>query len=100
MNERDELRLRQMRDASTNALRFAEGKERINIEEDLLLAYAVIHAIQIVGEAASQITPETQQQYPEIEWQNIVGMRHRVVHPTTISIITLFGRCFRKNSRH
>ena len=80
MNDRDELRLRHMRDAAANALHFAEGTQRINIEEDLLLAYAIIHAIQIIGEAASQITTETQSHHPEIEWQSIIGMRHRVVH--------------------
>jgi uncharacterized protein with HEPN domain len=80
MNERDELRLRHMRDAAANALHFVERKTLKNIEDDLLLAYGVVHAIQIIGEAASQITPELQEQHPEIEWQGIIGMRHRVVH--------------------
>lgn len=69
-----------MRDAATNALYFVENKSRKNIEEDLLLSYAVVHALQIIGEAASQVTSETQEQHPEIEWQGMIGMRHRVVH--------------------
>lgn len=80
MNERDELRLRHMRDAASTALHFAEGKSLVNIKDDLLLAYAIIHAIQIIGEAASQVTAQTQAEHSEIEWSGIIGMRHRVVH--------------------
>lgn len=36
--------------------------------------------IQIIGEAASQVSHETKDAYPDIPWQNIVGMRHRIVH--------------------
>ncbi len=36
--------------------------------------------IQIVGEAASKVSPEFVQAHSEILWRGIVGMRHRLVH--------------------
>jgi len=36
--------------------------------------------IQIIGEAASKISPEFADSHPEIPWRSIVGMRHRLVH--------------------
>jgi uncharacterized protein with HEPN domain len=36
--------------------------------------------LQIVGEAASQVSAEFRSANPEIPWDEIVGMRHRVVH--------------------
>ena len=35
---------------------------------------------EIVGEAASRISDSTQTAHPEIPWQEIVGLRNRVVH--------------------
>jgi uncharacterized protein with HEPN domain len=80
MNERDELRLRHMRDAAEAALRFAQSKSPDNLEHDLLLTFAILHAIQIIGESASRITIDERARHPEIEWQSMIGMRHRVVH--------------------
>jgi uncharacterized protein with HEPN domain len=37
-------------------------------------------AIEIIGEAAFQTSESTRAQVPEIPWEDIVGMRHRLVH--------------------
>ena len=34
----------------------------------------------IVGEAATQITDATREEWPAIPWDAIIGMRHRLVH--------------------
>ncbi|MCP4427561.1 MAG: DUF86 domain-containing protein, partial [Chloroflexi bacterium] len=33
-----------------------------------------------VGEAANHISSETQSQFLEIPWPQVVGMRHRLIH--------------------
>lgn len=35
---------------------------------------------EIIGEAAANVSPEKQNQYPQIEWRKIIGMRNRIVH--------------------
>ncbi|MCU0515202.1 MAG: DUF86 domain-containing protein [Anaerolineae bacterium] len=80
MNERDELRLRHMRDAAQNALKFSQGRTEQALKDDLLFAYALAHALQIIGEAAAQITRETRGQYPQIPWDAMIGMRQWLVH--------------------
>jgi uncharacterized protein with HEPN domain len=80
MNERDELRLRHMRDAAQNARQFAEGRTMQDLETDLLFAYAAAHALQIIGEAASQVTKETRTKHPQIAWDEMIGMRQWLVH--------------------
>jgi uncharacterized protein with HEPN domain len=47
--------------------------------DDLLLVW-VIHHLQIIGEAASKISPEFREQHPEIPWHKIIGTRHILVH--------------------
>jgi uncharacterized protein with HEPN domain len=38
------------------------------------------HLIQIVGEAATRVSPATRAAHPEVPWERITGMRHRIVH--------------------
>jgi uncharacterized protein with HEPN domain len=40
----------------------------------------LIRLLEIVGEAASQVTDDFQKQYPEIPWAQMIGMRNRLVH--------------------
>ena len=45
-----------------------------------MLSFAVVRAIEIVGEAAANIGDETKARLPGIPWAHIVGMRNRLVH--------------------
>lgn len=80
MNERDKARLQDMLEAAEKARRFIAGKTRADLDIDEMLAFAVTRAIEIVGEAASHVSEETQATHPTVEWHGIIGMRHRIVH--------------------
>lgn len=41
---------------------------------------AVLHALQIIGEAAAHLPDSIKQQYPKVPWADIVGMRNLIVH--------------------
>ena len=41
---------------------------------------AILKAVEVVGEAASQVSTEGKEAYPEIPWAKIIGMRNRLVH--------------------
>ena len=41
---------------------------------------AVTRNLEIIGEAARQLSEEDRAQYPQIPWAQIVGLRHRIVH--------------------
>ncbi len=45
-----------------------------------MLRFAVIKNLEIVGEAAYLTTEGFKKANPQIEWQDIVGMRHVLVH--------------------
>lgn len=80
MNERDEIRMRHMLDEARRALEFMKNRSRSDLDDDEMLAYAVVRALEIIGEAASKVTVETREQYPQIAWRQTVGMRNRIIH--------------------
>ena len=49
MRSDDGVRLRHMRDASREAVGFAKGKHRADLNDDRMLAFALVKAIEIVG---------------------------------------------------
>lgn len=76
----DEIRFRHMLDAAREAVSFVQGSERGDLEGDRKLVLALVKDIEIVGEAANQITEPTRLRYDRIPWQQIIGMRNRLVH--------------------
>ena len=52
MNERDKSRLEDMLDNARKVLQFAQGQTRVTLDSDDMYAYAVVHALEIIGEAA------------------------------------------------
>lgn len=76
----DIVRLRHMLDAALEATGFARGHKRQDLKDDNMLSFALVRAIEIIGEAANQLSLETRKSYSQLPWQAIVGMRNRVVH--------------------
>ena len=77
----DTLNLDHMRDHAAKALALAAGKTRAEFDADEVLRLALTYLIQIVGEAANQVSQETKDTHLDVlPWQSIVGMRHRIVH--------------------
>lgn len=80
LSEQDRVRLRHMLDAAQSALRFAEGRCREDLDSDEMLSFALVRALEIIGEAAAQVSDATRDALPQLPWRQIVGMRHRLIH--------------------
>jgi uncharacterized protein with HEPN domain len=80
MEQADVIRLQHMRDAAAEALQFAAGKRRADLDHDRMLILAILKDLEIIGEAAGRVTRETKQRNPTVPWDEIVGMRNRLIH--------------------
>lgn len=80
MSPDDGIRIRHMVDFLKAAERFATGRSRADLDTDEMLMFALVRAIEVVGEAASKVSAETRERHPEIPWALVIGMRHRLVH--------------------
>lgn len=80
MPKSDRVRLLHMLDAAREVVGFAAGRTRSDLDSDRMLNLSLVRLIEIVGEAAARVSPETQAKHPEIRWPGIIGMRHRIAH--------------------
>lgn len=80
MDSRDEVRLRHMLDAARKAIAFTQGHNRADLDSDELLALAVVRLVEILGEAAKNISQDMKDQAPEIAWRQMAGTRDRLTH--------------------
>ena len=80
MSPDDLIRLRHMAEATQQAVVFCAGRQREDLDSDAMLRLAVLHAVQIVGEAAARMSAEGRAAVPGIEWPLLVAMRNRLVH--------------------
>jgi uncharacterized protein with HEPN domain len=80
MQKDDRVRLHHMLDAAKEAASFVQNKSRGSLDKDRKLVLALVKAIEIIGEAAVNVTKEGCKDLPGIPWKNITGMRNRLIH--------------------
>lgn len=72
--------LRDMVENAEKALSFVKGLDYDGFCEDDKALYAVIRALEIIGEAARQIPENVRENNPETPWREIAGMRNKLTH--------------------
>jgi uncharacterized protein with HEPN domain len=78
---RDEmLYLRHMLDAVDTIEEYLQGVDETKFKNTRLIQDGVIRQIEIIGEAARHISKDIRKTYPEIPWQDVAGMRDKLIH--------------------
>lgn len=67
-------------DAMTKSMEFVEGMEYEDFIHDDKTIFAVIRAIEIIGESVKNVPDDLKRDYPEIPWREMVGMRDKLIH--------------------
>ena len=80
MPPEDDVRLRHLVDAAERAIQFTAGRSRSDLDTDEMLTLALTKLVEIVGEAAKQVSTETKDTYPAVPWSAAARMRDRLVH--------------------
>ena len=80
MRRDDLIRVRHMLDAAGEAVLFARNRTRKDLDNDRMLTLSIVKSVELIGEAATRISKEVRDTYPEIPWTDIVAMRNRLIH--------------------
>lgn len=76
----DKTRLRHMLDHAKEAVEMIRGNKRSDLNSDRKLNLALVRLVEIVGEAGARVSDRGRELATDIPWENIVGMRNRIVH--------------------
>ena len=78
---RDELvYLRHILDAINTVEEYLQGVDEVKFKATRLLQDGAIRQIEIIGEAVRHISKDIRKTYPEIPWQDVAGMRDKLIH--------------------
>ncbi len=80
MHVEDRVRVLHMIEAAESVLEFMADRPRADLDRDRMLLFALLRAIEVVGEAAGKVSEDTRARHPDIPWTAIVGMRNRLIH--------------------
>jgi uncharacterized protein with HEPN domain len=80
MNTNDLTRFTHMLEAAKEAQDFIHNRDKEDLDTNRMLVLSLLKLIEIIGEAAANISKETQNQIPQLPWPAIIAMRNRLVH--------------------
>lgn len=76
----DKQRLLHILDAISEIENYTVNVNLLTFLNNSMMRFASIKQIEIIGEAANYVSEETKAKFTEIEWRQIVGMRHILIH--------------------
>jgi len=59
---------------------FTHGMDFIEFKKDEKTIYAVVRALEVIGEASKRIPPNIRKKHPEVPWKLMDGMRDKLIH--------------------
>jgi uncharacterized protein with HEPN domain len=76
----DRSRLVDMLPYAKDAIELLGDVDAAALAADKMRRYAVTRAMEIVGEAASQVSQAGRAAYPSLPWGGAIGTRNRLIH--------------------
>lgn len=76
----DKQRLIHILESIEEIEKYTAGENLENFMQNSMMKFASVKQIEIIGEAANHITEETKNKFSEIQWRQITGLRHVLVH--------------------
>ena len=77
---RDDSRVRHMLAAMKRVLEVSNGMSRNELIGAEQKTESILFNLTVIGEAANNISKEFAAKNPELDWKDIAGVRHKIVH--------------------
>lgn len=61
-----------------------QGFDETLFQHDEKTVFAVVRALEIIGEASKRIPESVRQAYPAVPWRAMTGMRDKLIHDYTV----------------
>jgi uncharacterized protein with HEPN domain len=80
MSRNPRLYLEDIQQSCTKVMRYTDGLSFDQFKQDDRTYDAVLHNLEIIGEAAKNVPEEIRQRFPNAEWRKITGFRDIAAH--------------------
>jgi len=80
MKPDESVYLQHMLDAIAKAESYLRGVDETAFKQNSLIQDGVIRQIEILGEAARHVSDALRAKYAHVPWQDIAGMRDKLIH--------------------
>jgi uncharacterized protein with HEPN domain len=78
--DKDKIYLEEIREFCGKVIGFIADISYDEFLKDEKLQLAIVKLIENIGEAASRLSQETQEDHPSVDWNKAKAMRNRLVH--------------------
>ena len=86
---KDKVYLRHILDAVSDIKRFMKGLTKEEFFENKEKQYAVLRALEIIGEATKNLSKELKAEHPEVQWSDIITKGCRGLQNRRISCFVM-----------
>jgi uncharacterized protein with HEPN domain len=76
----DSILIKHILEAAEKSIDFLSECTKEDLQDDEKLALSIIRLLEIVGEAANQVSEGYRTKHPDIPWKNMVALRNRLIH--------------------
>lgn len=76
----NEQRLRHILSAIEEIESYTYGVQKDEFLQNSMMRFASVKQLEIIGEACNHLSEELKQKSPNVQWNEIIGMRHVFVH--------------------
>ena len=76
----DKARLQHISDAIKEIENYITNSSYKDFQSNSMMQFATVKQLEIIGEAANQLTEHFKKLYTEIQWREIVGLRNILIH--------------------
>jgi len=80
MKRDDQVYLQHILDATARIDEYLGSIDEDAFRRQYLVQDGVIRQLEIIGEATKQLSSDLRNAYPDIPWQDIAGMRDKLIH--------------------
>ena len=80
MKKDDSVYLRHIIDAFLQIERYTDGVTYEEFLSNSLLQDGVIRQLEVMGEAARNLSEDLRNEYPKIPWRQMISLRNRMIH--------------------
>jgi len=80
MKKDDTVYLRHILDAIDLIEEYTNEMSENEFLSNLMARDAVVRQIEIIGEAARNISDEFRDSYPKVPWRKMIGIRNKIIH--------------------